>query len=116
VQGHEPSEVGDIGGGGEWRGIAGRQAAISHSYRPAATKLEVGMSTFWDKVAKCKHENLTDHDAMISCGTPYCDYGYEYNCRDCGVFISDCACGFCNGMSGWSNARYRRWYGRKGIR
>ena len=63
---------------------------------------------FWDKVLKCKHENLSpSYCEHISCGTPYCG-GSEYHCLDCGIYISECGCGYNNGMSGWSNRRWAR--------
>lgn len=62
---------------------------------------------FWDKVDKCSHENLSpDYYEGVPCWTPYCG-GTEDHCLDCGVFISSCGCGFNNGMSGWSNKRWR---------
>lgn len=31
------------------------------------------MSQFWNKVGKCKHENLSpNYFELISCSTPYC--------------------------------------------
>jgi len=65
------------------------------------------MSKFWDKVEKCDHKNLSpDYIEPVYCGTPYCS-GYEEHCLDCGVFITKCGCGFCNGMSGWPERRWR---------
>lgn len=60
----------------------------------------------WHKVEKCPHNDVTEHERLFSCGTPYCGGGSEYHCRDCGVFFTECACGFLNSMSGWS---WRRW-------
>ena len=63
------------------------------------------LSKFWDKVLKCEHKNLDpNYYEHVSCGTPYCS-GHETHCLDCGVYISECGCGFNNGMSGWP---YRR--------
>lgn len=63
---------------------------------------------FWDRVAGCKHENLyPNYSASVACGTPYCS-GHEYHCKDCGVFIADCGCGFVRGLSGWPEARWRK--------
>jgi len=63
------------------------------------------INKFWDKVLKCKHENLNpNYYEDIYCPTPYCS-GYETHCLDCGVYISECGCGYNNGMSGWP---YRR--------
>ena len=63
------------------------------------------MSDFWDTVEKCDHDNLTDHFDTFTCsGAYYCD-GQEVHCRDCGVFITTCGCGFNNGESGWSRKR-----------
>jgi len=62
---------------------------------------------FWDKVLKCKHENLDpNYYEYIGCPTPYCS-GSETHCLDCGVFISECGCGYNNGMSGWSHKRWQ---------
>jgi hypothetical protein len=66
------------------------------------------MTKFWDKVEKCKHENISpDYCEPTSCWTPYCS-GLESHCLDCGVFITKCGCGFNNGMSGWPNERWRK--------
>lgn len=60
---------------------------------------------FWDKVKKCKHENLSEtYYQMFTCDTPYCS-GHEVRCKDCGVYISKCGCGANNGMSGWPMKR-----------
>jgi hypothetical protein len=64
-------------------------------------------SKFWKKVLKCEHEHLSeDYCEIFRCGTPYCS-GDEVHCLDCGVYISECGCGFENGMSGWSRNRHR---------
>jgi len=60
---------------------------------------------FWDKVMRCKHENLSDYIDGGNCGTPYCEW-WESRCLDCGVYITKCGCMSNNGMSGWP---YRRW-------
>ena len=66
------------------------------------------MSKFWDKVEKCEHSNLSEsYYRHIYCGTPYC-LGTEDHCLDCGVYISKCGCGCNNGMSGWSQKRWRK--------
>ena len=58
----------------------------------------------WDKVAKCKHEDLYENYCVtIAC---LCDSGVEYHCRDCQAFIIECGCGSVVGISGWSNARH----------
>lgn len=62
---------------------------------------------FWKKVEKCKHENLSEnYYESVYCGTPYCG-GEETHCLDCGVYITKCGCGYCNGMSGWPEKRWR---------
>jgi len=64
------------------------------------------MFDFWGKVEKCKHENLSpDYCEYIACPTPYCS-GMETHCLNCGVYISECGCNSCSGLSGWSQ---RRW-------
>ena len=63
------------------------------------------MKINWEKVYDCKHENhYSNYYAGGGCATPYCDWS-EYHCRDCGVFIMECGCGFMNGISGWSYAK-----------
>jgi len=69
-------------------------------------------SFFWDKVSKCNHKNLSDHYVSLKCNTPYCP-GYEVRCLDCGVYLSKCGCGQCNGMSGWSDAQWKTYYKNK---
>ena len=59
---------------------------------------------FWQKVEKCKHENLTDYYHMFTCGTPYCEV-VEVRCRDCKVYIMTCGCNVNTGMSGWPWSR-----------
>ena len=60
---------------------------------------------FWDKVHKCKHENISpNYFDVINCPTPYCQ-GDEYHCLDCGVYITVCHCKYMNGMSGWPDKR-----------
>jgi len=63
---------------------------------------------FWTKTLRCKHERLSStYYESISCPTPYCS-GEEVHCLECGAYISRCGCGFCNGISGWPNKRYRK--------
>lgn len=60
----------------------------------------------WNKASKCKHENTYPNYAVsFACPTPYCG-GTEYHCRDCGVYLASCGCGYNNGMSGWSHKRW----------
>ena len=68
---------------------------------------------FWDKVMKCKHNNLSPvYLNIYGCGTPYC-YADEIYCLDCRVFITKCGCGYSNGMSGWPESRWKKyWRGR----
>lgn len=66
------------------------------------------MSKFWDKVRECKHKNLWPcYSAYVSCGTPYCS-GHEYHCKDCKAYVTECGCGFCNGLSGWPWSRVKK--------
>ena len=69
---------------------------------------------FWEKAQSCKHENFyPDYHVSFSCGgTPYCS-GYEIHCKDCGIYISQCGCGWNNGLSGWSYKRHRHWEKKK---
>lgn len=71
------------------------------------------MKLDWNKVDKCKHENLYEgYSAGVSCSTPYCSGG-EDHCRDCGAYVSTCKCGSWNGVSGWSYKRWKNWDKRK---
>ena len=68
------------------------------------------MRKFWNKVNKCKHKNISPiYYKVIFCGTPHCS-GYEEHCLDCGVYISKCGCGYCNGLSGWSTLRWKKYF------
>jgi hypothetical protein len=56
--------------------------------------------SFWERVYKCKHKNMNpNYSESVSCWTPYCS-GWEEHCLDCGVFITECGCGFLSGKSG----------------
>ena len=69
--------------------------------------------TFWDKVDKCKHENFyPNYYVGLGCSTPYCS-GYEVHCSDCGAYISQCGCNYNNGISGWSDKRFRSYEKKK---
>ena len=71
---------------------------------------------FWEKVEKCQHKNFyPDYSKFVSCGTPYCS-GHEDHCKDCGAFIAECSCGYCDGISGWSNLRWNRHWRKQRIR
>jgi hypothetical protein len=59
---------------------------------------------FWERVAECNHDNLTDYYEPLDCPTPYCS-GCEVHCKDCGVFISKCKCGYNDSLDGWSRKR-----------
>ncbi len=66
------------------------------------------MSKFWDKVFKCNHKNKEpNYLENVNCATPFCN-GDETRCADCGVFMTECGCGYCNGLSGWSEHRHRQ--------
>lgn len=63
---------------------------------------------FWKKVEKCKHKNLYEnYYEGGSCSTPYCGWE-ESHCKDCGVYIQKCGCGYNNGLSGWPIKRWKR--------
>jgi len=65
------------------------------------------LNKFWKKVYKCKHKNISpNYYEIIYCSTPYCS-GYELHCLGCGVYISECFCGYNNGMSGWPQKRWQ---------
>jgi hypothetical protein len=70
------------------------------------------MEKFWDKVNKCKHEETDKYLEFINCETPYCS-GSEWHCKHCGVYISECGCGYNDGMSGWSHKRWNTYYKNK---
>ena len=64
------------------------------------------MNEFWNRVAKCEHKHLSpNYLEFIPCGTPHC-LASESHCLDCGAYITECGCGFNNGVSGWSHKRY----------
>lgn len=68
-------------------------------------------SKFWKRAMKCDHENLSpEYEGGGPCNTPYCSGDAEEHCLDCGVYISKCDCGWCNGMSGWPSQRWRTHY------
>lgn len=68
---------------------------------------------FWEKASKCSHVNLSPvYLENIKCDTPFCG-GSETHCLDCGVFIIKCGCGYCDGISGWPDSRYRKVFKRK---
>ena len=70
---------------------------------------------FWDRALACKHESISpNYYVSFGCGTPYCR-GYQSHCLDCGVYISECGCGFNNGMSGWSHLREKRFREKKEL-
>jgi hypothetical protein len=71
----------------------------------------MGKEKFWDKVAKCEHKNHTAYHKSTNCSTPYSS-GTEIHCRDCGVYISECECGCCDGMSGWPWSRIMKQNGK----
>jgi len=65
-----------------------------------------GGEKFWERVNKCKHENLSpNYSVLVCCPTPYCS-GEEVHCLDCGAYSTKCGCGYMNTISGWP---YRRW-------
>lgn len=67
------------------------------------------MSKFWQRVRECDHESISpDYAPHVYCPTPYCS-GTERHCLDCGVYLTECKCGWNNGMSGWP---WRRWLKR----
>jgi hypothetical protein len=69
-------------------------------------------NNFYTKVDNCEHEFSKNYSIFIHCSTPYC-VGYEYHCIKCGVYISECSCGVNNGMSGWSDKRWKQFNQKK---
>lgn len=66
----------------------------------------------WEKINNCEHE-WTDYYKTGPCDTPYCSYR-ELHCRKCGVYHTECGCGFENAMSGEPrNKTLRRLANRK---
>lgn len=73
------------------------------------------MSVFWDEVLECDHKNLyPDYFVGHTCtGAVGCRV-YESHCKDCGVYISECACMTESGMSGWPWYRWLNYYKKRG--
>ena len=70
-------------------------------------------SLFWNKVDKCKHVNISpSYYKSFTCETPYC-IGEETYCLDCKTYISKCGCGFWNGVSGWSQSQWKKYFQKK---
>lgn len=72
------------------------------------------IQSFWHKVRRCKHKRLSDYNAHTHCANQSlgCEGGMESHCLTCGAFITECPCGYENGISGWSNRRWKdrvRW-------
>lgn len=66
------------------------------------------MSDFWDRVANCDHDNISNtYNPVVSCDTPYCT-AHEYHCLDCSAYIGECRCGAQRGISGWPASRWRK--------
>jgi len=75
---------------------------------------KIETQSFMDRAAACTHTNLyPNYGEDYGCGTPYCR-AYEYHCKDCGAFISECGCGSNNGYSGWSYKRWKAYDMKKG--
>ena len=69
---------------------------------------EKNKQSFWDRVDKCKHTNLSPvYLETVSCPTEYCS-GSETHCLDCGAYIQKCGCGYNNGMYGGPLNRQKR--------
>lgn len=62
---------------------------------------------FWKKVIKCEHEWDGNYYETYDCATEYCT-ATEFRCKKCGVYSTECGCGFENGLSGWSYKRYMK--------
>jgi hypothetical protein len=70
-------------------------------------------SCFWASVDACDHERLSKtYLVNLYCPTPYCR-GQEIHCLDCGAYISSCGCGFLDAVSGWSSARWKKYWSGK---
>lgn len=52
---------------------------------------------FWNRVYKCNHEWDGDVCNLITCATPLCS-GTETRCKKCGVYKSECGCGYQDGL------------------
>ena len=64
---------------------------------------------FWGKVEKCNHDWDDNYCEFVYCPTPYCS-GTEIHCLKCDVFKVECGCHFCDGLSGWPNQRWQKFY------
>ncbi len=62
----------------------------------------------------CNHNVLYDNYCHTwSCMPEVGCYGDEIHCRVCGRFVSKCGCGCCDGESGWSDRRRRKYNKKK---
>jgi len=58
----------------------------------------------WNRVASCKHENTyPDYGIPLHCPC----HSYEFHCKDCGAYFTNCRCGVEVGESGWPVMRWR---------
>ena len=74
---------------------------------------------FWDKVNKCRHEATANYAVHVRCLHKElgCAGGIEWQCKHCGIYITDDPCGDMTGMSGWPASRWkgkRMWSGTWG--
>jgi hypothetical protein len=54
----------------------------------------------------CPHTQLSEtYFKSFNCETPYCE-GQEVRCKQCGIFITTCGCGYNNSASGWPRKRW----------
>ena len=64
----------------------------------------------------CQHKNLYENYYYgFACWTTYC-HAQEVRCKDCGMFITSCGCGFNNGESGWSETRWNKFRRKQNVR
>ena len=63
------------------------------------------MGIDWEVANNCKHTDVYEnYGEPLGC---LCG-GYEYHCKDCGVYFSECSCGEATGMSGWPIKRWKK--------
>lgn len=57
------------------------------------------ITKFWKQVEKCQHVWNPNYYESYTCANEYCE-AHEEHCLKCGVYKTECKCGFENGMSG----------------
>ena len=71
------------------------------------------INNFWKNVYNCPHKNANMTNTFIGCLTPYCS-AHELYCPDCHVYMVECLCHCCDGISGWPEKRWRKFRRKSG--